>query len=63
MLANTAQQLYITGTHTGYAKEDDAGLVRLYFVYWKKDAVGKQATRSVLESGKVELQLKQSLIF
>lgn len=52
VLANTAQQLYIAGTHQGYAKEDDAGLVRLYLAADSKDAVGKLAKASVSTSGK-----------
>lgn len=55
ILTNTAQQLYITGTHAGYTKEDDAGLVRLYLSAEKKDAVGKLAAGPAIESGQVEI--------
>lgn len=43
ILANMAQQLYIAGTHAGYTKDDDAGLVRFYLPAGKRDAVGRSA--------------------
>ncbi|KAK9468207.1 NAD binding domain of 6-phosphogluconate dehydrogenase-domain-containing protein [Lipomyces arxii] len=49
VLENTAEQLYITGTHNGLTKEDDAGLVRLYMPTSSPDLVGNLTTSSVKE--------------
>jgi 3-hydroxyisobutyrate dehydrogenase len=46
VLENTAQQLYITGCHAGFTKEDDAGLVRLYLPADKHELVGNLATEA-----------------
>jgi 3-hydroxyisobutyrate dehydrogenase len=40
LLANAAEQLYITGTFSGLAKEDDAALVKLYLPKSEPNLVG-----------------------
>jgi 3-hydroxyisobutyrate dehydrogenase len=58
ILANTAQQLYIAGTHAGYTKEDDAGLVRLYLSAENRDAVSELAKGPAVESGKAGITIQ-----
>ncbi|ANB15653.1 hypothetical protein AWJ20_3291 [Sugiyamaella lignohabitans] len=51
-LGNIAEQLYITGTSKGLAKEDDSGLVRLYLPSDKPGLVGDLRGNGQKEVGK-----------
>lgn len=55
ILANTAQQLYISGVHANITKEDDAGLVRLYLPADKHDAVGNLAEGPPVTKGSANI--------
>ncbi|KAK9248430.1 NAD binding domain of 6-phosphogluconate dehydrogenase-domain-containing protein [Lipomyces tetrasporus] len=57
VLASTAEQLYITGTHAGLTKDDDAGLVRLFLPKDKKDVTG-ELTESTTTIGKADITVE-----
>lgn len=58
-LANTAQQLYVAAVNAGQAKEDDAGLVRLYLPPGKDKSVGDLATQSpAATSGEADITIE-----
>ncbi|KAK9475591.1 NAD binding domain of 6-phosphogluconate dehydrogenase-domain-containing protein [Lipomyces japonicus] len=56
VLENTAEQLYITGTHAGLTKEDDAGLVRLFIPKQQPDLIGN-LTLSDVKVGKAGITI------
>lgn len=57
-LENAATELYIAGTHAGFTKEDDAGLVRLYLPKDKQDAVGQLAKGEQTRQGKGDVTVE-----
>ncbi|KAK9390448.1 6-phosphogluconate dehydrogenase [Lipomyces mesembrius] len=58
VLENTAEQLYITSTHAGFTKDDDAGLVRLYLPSDKKDLVGQLTESATTSAGNADIQVE-----
>ncbi|KAK9318607.1 NAD binding domain of 6-phosphogluconate dehydrogenase-domain-containing protein [Lipomyces starkeyi] len=58
VLENTAEQLYITGTHAGFTKDDDAGLVRLYLPSDKKDLVGQLTESATTSAGDADIAVE-----
>ncbi|ODQ74459.1 hypothetical protein LIPSTDRAFT_70096 [Lipomyces starkeyi NRRL Y-11557] len=58
VLENTAEQLYITGTHAGFTKDDDAGLVRLYLPSDKKDLVGQLTESATTSVGDADIAVE-----